>query len=43
MTSIALTAYVLIWPVAVAGILFVLTKAFFKDWIEARREGRSLV
>lgn len=38
-----LTVYVLIWPVAVAGTLFVIVRAFWREWREARREGRSLV
>lgn len=38
-----LTAYVLIWPALVAVVLGVLTKAFFADWLEARREGRPII
>lgn len=35
--------YVLMWPVAVAAILFVLVRAFGGEWKKARRLGRSLV
>ncbi|MDQ0095436.1 putative transporter small subunit [Paeniglutamicibacter psychrophenolicus] len=38
-----LTVYVLIWPVIVAGTLFVITRAFFREWKQARAEGRGLV
>lgn len=38
-----LTVYVLIWPLIVAGTLFVIVRAFWREWREARREGRSLV
>lgn len=43
MGTFALTTYVLIWPALVAIVLGVLIKAFFTDWITARREGRSMV
>ena len=43
MDIIALTIYVLIWPVIVAGVLFYIGRAFIAEWIQARREGRRLV
>lgn len=41
--TVMLTVYVLIWPVIVAGTLTVIVRAFFRDWITARREGRSII
>ncbi|WP_215401671.1 MULTISPECIES: putative transporter small subunit [unclassified Leucobacter] len=43
METIWLTIYVLIWPVVVAGTLFVIVRAFYRDWKESRREGRDLI
>jgi len=43
MTTIALTIYVLIWPLIVATVLGILGTAFFREWAAARREGRPLV
>ncbi|HXD28808.1 MAG TPA: putative transporter small subunit [Arthrobacter sp.] len=43
MEPIFLTLYVLMWPVIVAGTLFVITRAFLREWLEARREKRHLV
>lgn len=43
MSSTFLTVYVLMWPVLVAGVLFVLVRAFSREWRKARREGRTLV
>lgn len=43
MESIILTIYVLMWPVIVAGTLFMICKGFFRDWAESRREGRSII
>ncbi|WP_163542869.1 putative transporter small subunit [Occultella kanbiaonis] len=42
-STIALTAYVLIWPVIVAVVLFVIARAFVKEWLDARREGRDII
>jgi hypothetical protein len=41
--EIIITIYMLIWPVIVAGVLFVLVRGFVKDWREARAEGRSII
>lgn len=38
-----LTAYVLMWPVIVAGVLFTIVRGFIAEAREARREGRPLV
>ncbi|MET0979458.1 MAG: putative transporter small subunit [Paeniglutamicibacter terrestris] len=38
-----LTVYVLIWPVIVGGTLFVIVRAFYREWREARAEGRGMV
>jgi hypothetical protein len=43
MTPILLAMYVLIWPLIVAGVLVVLCAAFYRDWRQARREGRMIV
>ncbi|GGV14527.1 putative transporter small subunit [Streptomyces griseoflavus] len=43
MTTAALTAYVLMWPVLVAVVLFVISRGFFREWAEARRDGRDLI
>lgn len=43
MDNITLTLYVLIWPALVAVVLFVITRAFLREWREARREGRDLI
>lgn len=43
MTTLALTAYVLIWPVIVAFVLYFLGRGFFKDWRQSRKEGRPII
>ncbi|SFN08381.1 hypothetical protein SAMN05216207_1007179 [Pseudonocardia ammonioxydans] len=43
MDVIWLTIYVLVWPAVVAGILYVISRAFFAEWREARREGRDII
>ncbi|EMY33342.1 hypothetical protein D477_015411 [Arthrobacter crystallopoietes BAB-32] len=43
METFVLTLYVLVWPLIVAGTLFGICKGFFKDWREARQEGRTLI
>lgn len=42
-TTIALTAYALVWPALVAATGVVLARGFFKDWKEARDAGQTLV
>ncbi len=43
MTTIALTAYVLVWPVLVAIVMFVIARGFLREWLESRRSGEDLV
>lgn len=43
MNPLWLSIYVLIWPVLVAGVLFVISRAFFAEWREAREEGRDII
>lgn len=43
METILLTVYVLVWPIAVVGVLAVIIRAFVKDAREAKREGRPLI
>jgi hypothetical protein len=38
-----LTAYVLMWPVIVLGILVTIVRGFAKDAKEARDEGRPII
>lgn len=38
-----LTAYVLMWPVLVLGILITIARGFAKDAREAREEGRPII
>lgn len=43
MSTAVLTAYVLMWPVLVAIVLFVISRAFIRETAEARREGRKII
>lgn len=43
MSTIALTAYVLVWPVIVAGTLGVIVRAFVKEAKQAKAEKRSII
>lgn len=43
MSTVALTAYVLMWPLIVAGVLFVVCRGFIAEFIKARKEGRPIV
>lgn len=38
-----LTAYVLMWPVLVLGVLIAIAWGFYKDATEAKREGRQII
>ena len=38
-----LTAYVLMWPVLVLGILITIGRGFVKDVKKAREEGRPVI
>ena len=41
--TVLLTVYILMWPVLVAGTLTFIVRAFLRDWLQARREGRSII
>ncbi|MGX1792916.1 putative transporter small subunit [Microbacterium sp. NPDC055312] len=43
LSTIALTGYVLMWPVVVAGVLTVIVRAFTKEAKKAKAEGRSII
>lgn len=43
MDNLALTLYVLVWPLVVAVVLAVLSRAFIREWMEARRNGEDLI
>lgn len=43
MTAYWLTAYVLIWPVIVAGVLGFIAWAFFREWLDAHRRGEPMI
>lgn len=43
MSVFLLTLYVLVWPIIVAGVLYVLGKAFLREILDAKREGRPLI
>lgn len=38
-----LTAYVLMWPVIVLGILVTVARGFIRDMREAKKEGRPII
>lgn len=43
MTSYLITAYILVWPLLAAGVLYVLTVGVYRDLRDARRSGRDVV
>jgi len=43
METFLLTTYVLMWPVLVSIVLFVISRAFLREWAESRREGRPII
>ena len=43
MSSLALTIYVLVWPVIATGVLIVLCTALIRDIRAAKKAGKSLV
>ncbi|MDT0158481.1 putative transporter small subunit [Microbacterium sp. ARD32] len=43
LSTIALTAYLLVWPVIVLGTLAVIVRAFVKEARAAKAEGRSII
>jgi hypothetical protein len=43
MGTLMLSVYVLVWPAIVAGVLYFIVRAFFREWREARKEGKALI
>lgn len=43
MSSIALTLYVLIWPVIAAAVMITLCVSLYRDMRKAKRDGTDLV
>lgn len=43
MSPMILTAYVLIWPVIVAGVLFFLLRSAVKEWVIAKKHNRPII
>lgn len=43
MSAMALTVYVLMWPVIVAAVLGVISRAFLSEARRARRNGEDLI
>lgn len=43
MSTVALTAYVLVWPVLVAIVMAVIARGFIREWLTSRRNGQDLV
>ena len=43
MSTAVLTSYILMWPILVAGVLFVICRAFAREWAAARREGKPMI
>lgn len=41
--TVGLTIYFMMWPLVVAGIMFVIGRAFYREWAQARREGRTII
>ena len=43
MTTFWVTAYILVWPVIVLGVLLQLCVALVRDAVQARRDGSEMV
>lgn len=43
MPTTFLTLYLLAWPVIVLAVLAVISRAFLREMLEARKEGRSMI
>lgn len=41
--TILVTAYILVWPIVVAGVLAVILISFLRELAEARKEARDVV
>ena len=42
-TTILVTAYILVWPIVVAGVLVVILASFLRELATARRDGKGVV
>ncbi|WP_240314528.1 putative transporter small subunit [Vibrio tetraodonis] len=43
MSSLALTLYVLVWPLMALGIMILLCVSLYKDMCKAKKEGKEMV
>ncbi|MCE7033038.1 putative transporter small subunit [Lysobacter sp. GX 14042] len=43
MNDILMTAYILVWPILVAIMMFVMGRAVVRDFLRARRNGEDMV
>ncbi|HEY4547089.1 MAG TPA: putative transporter small subunit [Pedomonas sp.] len=43
MQTFLMAAYVLVWPAVVAGVLFFIARAFFREWRQAREDGVPMI
>jgi hypothetical protein len=43
MPPVLLSAYVLIWPAIVGGLLFYLVRAFVREWRKSRDENTPMI
>ena len=43
MRDVLMTAYVLVWPVLVAVMMFIMGRGVYRDFCRARRSGDDLV
>lgn len=43
MENFLLTVYVLIWPLLAAGVLVVISVAFIRELLSARRNGEDII
>ncbi|WP_347756324.1 putative transporter small subunit [Agrococcus sp. ProA11] len=41
--TVAMTIYVLLWPVIVAGVLFVIARSFLQELLRAKKAGRRII
>lgn len=43
MGTLALSLYVLVWPVIVGAVMFFIARGFIAEWLKARRNGEDLI
>lgn len=43
MQTFLMSAYVLVWPALVAGVLFFIARGFFREWKQARDKGTPMI